>query len=37
MTLRFARRYLAYRLVGGLHFWRIGRLGGSFYLTHRSI
>ena len=24
---------LSYRKVGGLHFWRIGRLGGSFYLA----
>jgi hypothetical protein len=24
-----------WRKVGGLRFWRIGRLGGSFYLTAR--
>jgi hypothetical protein len=23
---------MTYRKVGGLHHWRIGRLGGSFYL-----
>lgn len=24
-----------YRKVGGLHHWRIGRLGGSFYIARR--
>lgn len=23
---------MTYRKVGGLHHWRIGRVGGSFYL-----
>jgi hypothetical protein len=26
-------RVLGYRKVGGLHFWRIGRLGGSVYIA----
>lgn len=26
----------SYRKVGGLHFWRIGRLGGMFYIAKRS-
>jgi hypothetical protein len=26
---------LSYRKVGGLHHWRIGRLGGSFYIARR--
>lgn len=25
----------SYRKVGGLHFWRIGRFGGMFYLSKR--
>lgn len=25
--------FMSYRKVGGLRFWRIGRLGGSFYLA----
>jgi hypothetical protein len=24
---------MSYHKVGGLHFWRIGRLGGSFYIA----
>lgn len=27
---------MTYRKVGGLHHWRIGRLGGSFYLKRLS-
>lgn len=27
---------MTYRKQGGLHFWRIGRLGGSFYLARRA-
>ncbi len=27
---------MTYRKQGGLHFWRIGRLGGSFYLARRT-
>lgn len=27
---------LHYRKVGGLHHWRIGRLGGSFYMKGRE-
>ena len=26
----------AYRKVGGLHFWRIGRIGGMFYLAKKA-
>ena len=26
---------MSYRKVGGLRFWRIGRLGGSFYIARR--
>ena len=25
----------SYRKVGGLRFWRIGRLGGMFYVTKK--
>jgi hypothetical protein len=28
-----ALSYVPTRTVGGLTFWRIGRLGGSFYVT----
>lgn len=27
---------MAIRKVGGLWFWRIGRVGGSFYIARRS-
>lgn len=27
---------LTYRRVGGLHFFRIGRFGGSIYVTRRA-
>jgi hypothetical protein len=27
---------MTYRKIGGLHHFRIGRLGGSFYLTKPS-
>ena len=26
---------MTYRKVGGLHHWRVGRLGGSFYIAKR--
>jgi len=25
----------SYRKIGGLHHWRIGRFGGSFYVSRR--
>lgn len=28
--------FFSYRKVGGLHFWRIGRLGGSVYIAGRK-
>lgn len=27
---------MTYRKVGGLHHWRVGRLGGSFYIAKRA-
>lgn len=27
---------MSIKKVGGLHHWRIGRLGGSFYLAKRA-
>lgn len=27
------RAWISFKRVGGLYHWRVGRLGGSFYLT----
>lgn len=29
-------RFLVWERVGGIRFWRVGRIGGSFYIRHRS-
>lgn len=28
---------MTYRKIGGLHHWRIGRLGGSFYIKRAVV
>lgn len=27
---------ISFRRVGGIYFWRVGRVGGSFYLSKTS-
>ena len=34
-TTAVVRAAIAFRKVGGLYHWRIGRLGGSVYLARR--
>ena len=32
-VLKAARSLVSLRKVGGLHHWRVGKLGGSFYIA----